>query len=88
MTVPGTFHLRTPVRSTRAHGPSRVFLTALLRRLADSPLDNTVLQALGGPSPAGGDSPRRPPVPLQASWRPVVSADGRRRLEARWDSEH
>lgn len=88
MTVPGTFHIRTPVRSTRAQGPARVFLTALLRRLADSPLHNTVLQALRAPSPAGGDSPRRPPVPLRAGRRPVVRADGRRRLEARWDSEH
>ncbi|MFD0260386.1 hypothetical protein ACFVH7_19195 [Kitasatospora indigofera] len=88
MTVLSLFHTRTSVRSPRAHGPARLFLGGVLRQLADSPLDNTVLQALGTPSAAGGDGPRRPFVPLRARWRPVVGADGRRRLEARWASQH
>ncbi|MFC8450090.1 hypothetical protein [Kitasatospora sp. NPDC057223] len=92
MTALNPFHIRTPIRTSircaRADGPAHLLLTGILRRLADSPLDNTVLWALGGPSSTRGDSPHRPAVPLQASWRPVVGADGRQRLEARWRPEH
>lgn len=56
-------------------------LTAVVRRLAASPLDSTVLHAVGAPSaaPAGGRTGG-----LRARWRTTAAPDGTTRLEATW----
>ncbi|MEV4613222.1 hypothetical protein AB0K43_11560 [Kitasatospora sp. NPDC049258] len=89
MAVLGAFHTHAPRASARAHGSALARLTAVLRRLADSPLDSPVLLAIGGPAAGAGDAegPRRRTVRMRADWRTVTGPDGTRRLEARWDAD-
>ncbi|MFJ1706592.1 hypothetical protein [Kitasatospora sp. NPDC088346] len=90
MAVLGASHTHAPRTSTTARGSALALLTAVLRRLAASPLDSPVLQAIGGPVGGGGDGggPTRPTVRMRAGWRTVTTADGTRRLEAHWRPDH
>ncbi|MFE6054014.1 hypothetical protein ACFQ6N_24955 [Kitasatospora sp. NPDC056446] len=73
MSVIAAFHSVVPDVRRRGHG-LRAVLSRALERLAASPLDNSVLGALGAPRP-----PR-----LHARWRAVTGPDGRTALEATW----
>ncbi|WP_371494909.1 hypothetical protein OG871_06530 [Kitasatospora sp. NBC_00374] len=86
MAVLGASRTHAPRTSPRAFGSALALLTAVLRRLADSPLDSSVLQAIGGPagSAGGGEGVSRRTVRVRADWRTVTTADGTPRLEARW----
>ncbi|MFG2913859.1 hypothetical protein ACGF0D_13325 [Kitasatospora sp. NPDC048298] len=75
MSVPATFHSVLP--DVRRHG-LRTAVTRVLDRLAASPLDNTVLGAIGTPRPSA-----RPAGP-RARWHPVARPDGTTALEAAW----
>ncbi|MFI9082090.1 hypothetical protein ACIGW8_37645 [Streptomyces sioyaensis] len=75
-------HTRTHTR-TRVTAPAlnsaRGFLAAVIRRLADSPLDSSTLQAT---------APRTfRPAPIRARWHSVTDDDGVSRLEAVWSPE-
>ncbi|MGA5130073.1 hypothetical protein ACPCTO_09740 [Streptomyces olivoreticuli] len=74
--------------STRRHGTVLAFLATAVRRIADSPLDSTVLRAapVTAPTPraAAHDQPERP----HAHWHMVTGPDGRRHLEAVWHLTH
>ncbi|MEV7931067.1 MULTISPECIES: hypothetical protein [unclassified Kitasatospora] len=89
MAVLGAFHRRQPLpaswpASAPARGSVAATLSAIVRRLADSPLDNSVLQAVGAPTASRGAGAARRTVRMRASWRAVTTPDGTRRLEARW----
>ncbi|MEU9130788.1 hypothetical protein AB0D08_22290 [Kitasatospora sp. NPDC048540] len=84
MAVLGASHTHAPRASTRARSSALALLTAVLRRLADGPLDSPVLLAIGGPAGGGSDGRARPTVRMRASWRTVTAADGTHRLEAHW----
>ncbi|MFE4518668.1 hypothetical protein ACFRMQ_31310 [Kitasatospora sp. NPDC056783] len=59
MSVLAAFHSALP--DARRHGRGlRTACARVLERLAASPLDNSVLGALGAPRPAGSDGDRRP----------------------------
>ncbi|MFB8204160.1 hypothetical protein [Kitasatospora purpeofusca] len=89
MTVLSVFQRRPLHSGTRAWESAGSTLAAVLRRLAASPLDSTVLQAVGVASGSGPAGAARRGGGLSATWRPVVAPDGTRRLEARWESaEH
>ncbi|WP_159394370.1 hypothetical protein [Streptomyces sp. NRRL S-495] len=88
MTVLSVFQRRPLHPGTRAWESAGSTLAAIVRRLADSPLDSTVLQAVGGASASGSAGAARRGGGPSATWRPVVAPDGTRRLEARWDSDH
>jgi hypothetical protein len=70
--------------------PARPFSTLLalfariVRRCADSPLDNTVLQAVSTHTPATLRAGAFAPVRPHAHWHTVIGDDGRHRLEAHW----
>ncbi|WP_405008132.1 hypothetical protein OHV13_32235 [Kitasatospora purpeofusca] len=88
MTVPSAFQRRPLHSGIHAWEFAGSALAAIVRRLADSPLDSTVLQAVGGASASGRVDAARRGGGLSATWRPVVAPDGTRRLEARWESDH
>ncbi|MBD0672268.1 hypothetical protein [Streptomyces sp. CBMA156] len=86
--------LRPTRPSTDRGRPRSAFSTlfAVGRRLAASPLETPVLQALpalaadpadGGAGPAGTDTGTGTGG-LRARWRAVTAPDGTTRLEARW----
>ncbi|MDH6108543.1 hypothetical protein P3T36_007713 [Kitasatospora sp. MAP12-15] len=85
MTVLGAFHRRPPLAAAAVLEPVRSALSAVVQRLADSPLDSTVLQALGGTAASRTVRPAGRTVRMRASWRTVTAADGTRHLEAHWD---
>ncbi|WP_316525757.1 hypothetical protein [Kitasatospora brasiliensis] len=58
MSVPATFH-SAAASGVRRHGLRTAFIR-VLERLAASPLDSTVLGALGAPRPVGRDNDRGP----------------------------
>ncbi|GAA1972939.1 hypothetical protein [Kitasatospora viridis] len=87
MTVLGAFHRRPLLPALPARGPACAALSAVLRRLADSPLDSAVLQALGSPTASRGADPVRRTVRMRASWQTVTATDGTSQLEARWVPE-
>ncbi|MFJ8476125.1 hypothetical protein [Kitasatospora sp. NPDC094011] len=66
-----------PTLPSTDRGRLRAALAAVGRRLAASPLDNSVLQSVAAPH---GDRPLRP----RAAWRTVTAPDGSTRLEASW----
>ncbi|MBD0690036.1 hypothetical protein [Streptomyces sp. CBMA123] len=66
-------------------GRLRAALAAVGRRLATSPLDNTVLRAVGTPATT---LPSSRPTRLRASWHSVTGSDGAARLEASWHPGH
>ncbi|MER8105967.1 hypothetical protein [Kitasatospora sp. NPDC094016] len=88
MAVLGAFHRRHPLPAAAlaapARGPVAATLSAIVRRLADSPLDNSVLQAVGAPTASSGTGAARRTARMRASRRAVTAPDGARRLEARW----
>ncbi|MEU1289696.1 hypothetical protein [Kitasatospora sp. NPDC005856] len=77
MSVLATFHTAPPLTGRR-HTGLRTALIAVADRLAASPLDSPVLNAVDAQAPAG------PPVRLRARWQAVTAADGATRLEATW----
>ncbi|MGV9267523.1 hypothetical protein ACWDRR_22985 [Kitasatospora sp. NPDC003701] len=84
MAVLGAFQ-RLPFHSgARSRGSAGAALAAVVRRLADSPLDSSVLRAVGGATASGAVGGGR--GGLSAAWRSVAGPDGVRRLEARWES--
>lgn len=75
MSVNAAFHSAAPAAGRRGRG-LRAALRTAVERLAASPLDSTVLQAMGKePASARRAAPR-------AQWRPVTTADGTTRPEA------
>ncbi|MBV6695806.1 hypothetical protein [Kitasatospora aureofaciens] len=78
MSVVAFFH---PTRTLPRRG-LRTALSGLLDRIAASPLDSSVLQAVDAQAPAG------PPVRMRARWEAVTAADGSSRLRASWHAEN
>ncbi|MGW1174950.1 hypothetical protein ACWD4P_14645 [Kitasatospora sp. NPDC002543] len=78
MTIVAAF---LPTHPSTDRGRLRSTLAALGRRLAASPLDNSVLRAApaAAAGPAGGGRGG-----LRAHWRTVTAPDGATRLEAVW----
>ncbi|MEU2872019.1 hypothetical protein ABZ769_22865 [Streptomyces olivoreticuli] len=77
--------------STRSRGTGRTFRAFLItaaRRIADSPLDSTVLRTLPGATPAPGAAGTDRPVRPHAHWHTVTGPDGRPHLEAFWHPAH
>ncbi|MEU3571275.1 hypothetical protein AB0E96_23055 [Kitasatospora sp. NPDC036755] len=84
MSVPAAFHSVVPDVRRHGHG-LRTACARVLDRLAASPLDNTVLGAIGAPLPAARPVPR--PDGLRARWHPAPRPDGTSALEATWHAE-
>ncbi|MGW7443005.1 hypothetical protein [Kitasatospora sp. NPDC054795] len=76
MSVLAGFHSVVPDVPRHGHGP-RTAVARVLDRLAASPLDSTVLGAIGTPRPSG----------LRARWRPAPRPDDTTALEATWYPE-
>ncbi|MCB5911502.1 hypothetical protein [Streptomyces pinistramenti] len=72
--------------SAHKRGAVRATLAQVLHRLADSPLDSTVIRTVPAPAAARTPSARaeRGPAPLHAHWHTVTGPDGRSHLEATW----
>ncbi|WP_406503045.1 hypothetical protein [Streptomyces sp. NBC_00212] len=68
----------------RKPGVMQARLAHILRRLADSPMDSTVLHALPAPAATRTPSARARHVGPHAHWHTVTGPDGRRHLEATW----
>ncbi|SHM93409.1 hypothetical protein SAMN05216268_116145 [Streptomyces yunnanensis] len=85
MSVFTAVHIHRP--STRSWHTGRAvlgFLSAVARRIADSPLDSTVLRTFPSQaSPARATGRERPTRP-HAHWHTVTGPDGRPHLEATW----
>ncbi|MFF2545598.1 hypothetical protein ACFVUY_23905 [Kitasatospora sp. NPDC058063] len=81
MSVLAGFHSVVPDVPRHGHG-LRTAVARVLDRLAASPLDNTVLGAIGTPRPSGRPATR--PGGLRARWRPAPRPDGTTALEATW----
>lgn len=77
MSVLAAFHSVVPDVRHHGHG-LRTAVARVLDRLAASPLDNTVLGAIGTPRAAAR------PAGLRARWHPVARPDGTTALEADW----
>ncbi|MFI9274516.1 hypothetical protein ACIGXM_27970 [Kitasatospora sp. NPDC052896] len=74
--------------SAPQHRPLRDMLARVIERLADSPLDSPVIQAIAAQAPTpSGATVRRAGAP-RAHWRTVPGPDGSPRLEAAWWSEN
>ncbi|BFV56332.1 hypothetical protein KCMC57_up14360 [Kitasatospora sp. CMC57] len=72
MAVPSVLRVQPATASARPHRPVLELLAAVVRRIADSPLDNTVWQALGAPAAdrtapplAPGPADRPPTTPVR-----------------------
>ncbi|WP_371519902.1 hypothetical protein [Kitasatospora sp. NBC_01300] len=83
MSIVAAFHPSLP---SAGRGRLRAALAAVGRRLAESPLDSTVLHAITAQAPAAASADR--PARLRASWRTVTAPDGTARLEASWHTWH
>ncbi|MER5547938.1 hypothetical protein ACWDBD_48875 [Streptomyces sp. NPDC001118] len=75
---------------TRPHGTwqsMRALLVGIVRRVADSPLEQPVLHALDAPTArrTAADAGRQRP---HAHWHLATSPDGVRHLEATWHTRH
>ncbi|MFF2613194.1 hypothetical protein DR950_34810 [Kitasatospora xanthocidica] len=85
MTIVAVFR---PTRPSTDRGRLRSTLAAVGRRLAASPLDNSVLRAApapaAGPAGGGGGPAAAGTGGLRARWRTVPAPDGTARLEATW----
>ncbi|MFD9689194.1 hypothetical protein ACFXPX_21220 [Kitasatospora sp. NPDC059146] len=78
-----------PALPSTDRGRLRAALAAVGRRLAASPLDNTVLRAVGAPAPSPAPGlPNDRPTRMRASWHSVTGPDGTARLEASWHPGH
>ncbi|WP_438295990.1 hypothetical protein [Streptomyces sp. HUAS TT7] len=85
MSVLTAIHFPVHRATPRKHGRLRELFSSILRRLADSPLDSTVIRAAPGPAAARTPSARaRSGSAPHAHWHPVTGSDGRRHLEATW----
>ncbi|MFC9741934.1 hypothetical protein ACFVKC_28955 [Streptomyces noursei] len=85
MSVFTTVHIHRPaLRRGNTRRVVRDLLSAVLRRIADSPLDSTVVRTLPRPASATGATGRERPTGLHAHWHTVTGPDGRPRLEATW----
>ncbi|MFI9330240.1 hypothetical protein ACIGZJ_22175 [Kitasatospora sp. NPDC052868] len=87
MTVLSGFQRRPFHVGTRARESAGAALAAVLRRLADSPLDSSVLQAVGGASGSGAAGGARRSSGMSATWRSVTGPDGVGRLETHWEAD-
>ncbi|MCC3770761.1 hypothetical protein [Streptomyces sp. UNOC14_S4] len=65
-------------------GVLRDAVATFARRIADSPLDSTVLRVAPAPAPVFRPVPDDRPARPHARWRMVTGPDGRRHLEAAW----
>ncbi|MFE5588138.1 hypothetical protein [Kitasatospora sp. NPDC056531] len=74
-----------PALPSTDRGRLRAALAAVGRRLAQSPLDSPVLQAVA--APVAAESTGRPVRP-RAVWHAVTAPDGTTRLEASWHPGH
>jgi hypothetical protein len=74
--------LHTPYATTQSRNALRAFLVDAIRRIADSPLDNSVMQALPTQEihEVIGDRTHRP----HAQWHTTSGPDGARHLTATW----
>ncbi|MEV5508626.1 hypothetical protein [Streptomyces orinoci] len=93
MSVLTVLHTRIHTRrehraATRRPGTLRGFAAKVVRRIADSPLDSTVLRAASAPAPATWGVPDEQAERPHAHWRMVTGPDGRRHLEAAWHLAH
>ncbi|KOU38046.1 hypothetical protein [Streptomyces sp. WM6378] len=85
MSVLTAIHFPVRHATPRKHGAVRARLTSILRRLADSPLDSTVIRAAPGPAAVRTTTGRaRSGSAPHAHWHPATGPDGRRHLEATW----
>ncbi|MFE9574120.1 hypothetical protein ACFYMW_37300 [Streptomyces sp. NPDC006692] len=85
MSVLTAIHFPVHHATPRKRGAVRERLADVLRRLADSPLDSTVIRAAPGPGVARTPTARaRSGSAPHAHWHPVTGPDGRRQLEATW----
>ncbi|MFD4656767.1 hypothetical protein ACFWP2_14205 [Kitasatospora sp. NPDC058444] len=81
MSVLAAFHSVVPDARRHGHG-LRTTVARVLDRLAASPLDNTVLGAIGTPRPV--TRPVAHPAGLHARWHRAPRPDGSTALEATW----
>ncbi|WP_369393158.1 hypothetical protein AB5J72_40590 [Streptomyces sp. CG1] len=65
-------------------GAVRAWFAHILRRLADSPMDSTVIRALPGPADTRTPLARAQHARPHARRHTVSGSDGRRHLEATW----
>ncbi|MFJ8314160.1 MULTISPECIES: hypothetical protein [unclassified Streptomyces] len=85
MSVLTAIHFPVHHTTPRKRGVLRERIAGVLRRLADSPVDSTVIRAAPGPASARTPSARaRSGSTPHAHWHPVTGPDGRRHLEATW----
>ncbi|MBO1416073.1 hypothetical protein [Streptomyces sp. FH025] len=78
-----------PVLPSTDRGRLRAALAAVGRRLAASPLENSVLQAVATPVGAPvGAAPSGHQVRMRARWHTVTDQSGTTRLEATWHPGH
>ncbi|MFD9822358.1 hypothetical protein [Streptomyces violascens] len=85
MSVLTAIHFPVHHATPRRRSAVRERLANVLRRLADSRLDSTVIRA--APAPAATrtrTAHARSGSAPHAHWHPVTGPDGRRRLEATW----
>ncbi|MFF3157952.1 hypothetical protein [Streptomyces sp. NPDC057910] len=68
----------------RKPGAIQARFAHILRRLADSPMDSTVIRALPGPTAARTPSARTRHAGPHAHWHTVTGPDGHNHLEATW----
>lgn len=78
--------LRFPVHhaTPRERGQLRERIGSVLLRLADSPLDSTVIRTAPAPAARMPSARARSGRAVHAHWKPVTSPDGRHHLEATW----
>ncbi|RLU81767.1 hypothetical protein CTZ27_31655 [Streptomyces griseocarneus] len=74
--------------ATRRPGTVRDAVAAFARRIADSPLDSTVLRAAPAPAPVSRAVRDDRHACPHAHWRMVTDPEGRRHLEAAWHLAH
>jgi hypothetical protein len=74
--------LHAPYTTAPSRNALRAFFVDAIRRIADSPLDNSVMQALPARQihEVVGDRTHRP----HAQWHATSGPDGARRLTATW----
>ncbi|MFE3646703.1 hypothetical protein ACFXO2_02455 [Streptomyces sp. NPDC059152] len=87
MSVFTAVHIRRTATAIHGRNAYRSILGALAtaaRRIADSPLDSTVLHTVPGPAHVPESTTEERPALPHAHWHAVPDSQGRRRLEAHW----
>ncbi|MGW1073517.1 hypothetical protein [Streptomyces sp. NPDC002537] len=75
---------RHPGTARAAFTSFAAFLVSAARRIADSPLESSIVRAVPATAPAAGTPAADRPVRPHAHWRAVTGPGGRRHLEAAW----